>query len=115
MQPPCRAIGEEVSNDLAAMDRQAVPDDYHPARHFTQEAIEKRDHVMRVDGAISAVAGELARGRDGPDGREGVASAPRPHDRHLAQQRVGTDDAGPGIKPDSSMRRSICSCSSAPF
>ena len=56
-----RAVGPERVDGLAAVDRRAIPDQHHPARHLAQQVFEKRDHVGRVDGAILAMAGELAR------------------------------------------------------
>ena len=76
------------------MDRRAIPDDHHPARHLAQQVIEKPDDVVGVDGVVLAVEVELAAGGDGTDGREMVTSAPLPQNRGLAYRRVSADDTG---------------------
>lgn len=92
------AMGEEVSEDPTAMDRRAVPDVHHPAWHFAQQVLETGDHLCGRDGGVLAVEVHLALGRDGRDGREMIAGAPRPQDRGLAHGRIGAHHAGQGIE-----------------
>jgi hypothetical protein len=61
------AMGEEVSDDLTAMERRAIPDEHHPAGYLAQQMLEKGDDVARVDRVILAVEVACTLGRDGPD------------------------------------------------
>ena len=92
------AIGEEVPDDLTAMDWGAIPDEHHPAWHLAQQVLEKPNDVVRVDRAVLAMEVELALGRNGTDGREMVAGAPLPQDGRVAPRGIGPDDAGERIK-----------------
>src|SRR5918996_2616409 len=71
-----RAVGQELLEGLAAVDRRAIPDNHHPARDLAQQMREKRDDVCRLERAALAVDVHLARGRYGGDGWEMVAGAP---------------------------------------
>lgn len=93
-----RASREQLLDGLAAVDRRAIPDEPHPAGHLAQQGLKKPDHVVGVDGVVLAMAGELARGGDGTDGREMVTRAPLPQHRRLAHRRTGADDTRQGIK-----------------
>lgn|GEM_PF-1159926 len=93
-----RAVGQERFDGVAAVDRRAIPDQHHPARHLAQQVFEKRDHVGRVDGAILAMKVELAPGRDGADGGEMIAGVPLPQDRCVAHWCIRAYDAGQGIE-----------------
>ena len=99
MQALSCTIGEEVSDDLTAMDRRAIPDEHHPAGHLAQQMLEKPSDVVRVDRVILAVKVEFALGRDGTDGREMIPGPPVPQNWGLAHRRIGADDAGQRIKP----------------
>jgi hypothetical protein len=93
-----RALGQELLDGVAVVDRRAIPDEEHPTRHLPQQVLEKRDHVIRVEGVVLAMEVELARGRDGADGGEMVASAALPQDGGLAHGRIGAHDPGQGIE-----------------
>jgi hypothetical protein len=92
-------MAEKLLNGAAAVDRRAIPDDDHPARHFAQQVFEERDHVVRVDGVVLAVEVQLALRRDGTDGREMVAGPSPAQDGRLAHRRIRAHDTGQGIKP----------------
>lgn len=92
------AIGQELLDDMTAVNGGSVPDDEHAAWDFTQQMLQKGDHVGRVDGAVLVMEIELALRRDGTDGREMVAGAPLPQDGGLADGCIGAHDTGQGIK-----------------
>src|ERR671923_820717 len=75
-----RAIGQELLDDTAAVNGGSVPDDDHAAWDFTQQVLQKGDHVGRVERVVLAPEIELAIKRDGTDGREVVAGPPLPQD-----------------------------------
>src|SRR5690606_2217186 len=92
MQALGGAVGEEVSDDLTAMDRCAIPDAHHPAWHLAPQMLEKPDDVVRVERAILAVEVELPLGRDGTDRREMIPGPPCPHHGGLAYWGIGAHD-----------------------
>jgi hypothetical protein len=93
-----RALRQELLDDLAVMDRRAIPNDHQPAGDLAQQVLKKPDDIVGVEGVGLAMKVELARGGDGTDGRETVASAPLPQNRGLAHRRIGADDTRQGIK-----------------
>jgi hypothetical protein len=93
-----RPIGQKLPDRVAAVDRRAIPDEHHPARHLPQQVLKKCHHVVRVDGVVLAVEVELAFGRDGGDGRQMVAGTPLPQDRRLPPGGIGAHDTGQGIE-----------------
>src|SRR5215831_14654286 len=50
-EAPGRAPGQEILDDLAAMDRGAVPDDQELAREVAQQVPEEAHHVRALEGA----------------------------------------------------------------
>jgi hypothetical protein len=92
-------IGQTLLDGVTAVDRGTIPDDDHAAGHCTQERLPEGDHICRVERAVLALEVELARRRDGIDGREMIAGAPCPQDGCLAHRRIGTHDTREGINP----------------
>jgi hypothetical protein len=90
-------MGQEFHDGMATMNRRALPDADHAARHLPQQVLETRDHVCRSDRAVLAVEVERALRGDGADGGEMVAGAPLPQDRRLAHRCIGAHDAGQGV------------------
>jgi hypothetical protein len=99
MQSRRCAIGQALFDDLTAMNRGAIPDDDPAAGHLTPQVRQEGDDIRRVAGMTLAAAIELARRRDGPDGREMIAGAPFPQDGGLTHRRIGAHDTREGIKP----------------
>jgi hypothetical protein len=91
-------MGEELLDDLTAMNRRSIPDDDYPTGHLTQQVFQKGEHIRRVDRVVLAVEVQLALRRDRGDRRQMVAGPPLPHDRGLPHRGIGADDAGQGIK-----------------
>jgi hypothetical protein len=94
-----RTIGQERLDDTTPVNGGSVPDDDHAAWDFTQQMLQKRDHVGRVERVVLATEIELALRRDGTDGREVLAGPPLPQDGGLADRRIRADDTGQGIEP----------------
>jgi hypothetical protein len=97
-QPLGRPMRQEVLDEVPAMNGGAIPNDDQAARHFAPQVFQEGHHLCRVDGALLSVEVQLALRRDRTDGGEVIAGPPFPHQRGLADRRVGTDDAGQGIK-----------------
>jgi hypothetical protein len=91
-------VREEPLNGMAAVDGRSIPDDHQPARHFTQQVLQKGPHMLRVQGVALAVDIPLALRRDRTDGGEGVAGPPVPQDRRVPHGGIGAHDARQGIK-----------------
>jgi hypothetical protein len=91
-------IRQESFDDMAAMNRGAIPDDDQAASHLAQQVGEERDHIHRVDGVVLAVEIELTLRRDGTDRREMVTGIPFPQNRGLAHRRIRADDTGQRIE-----------------
>jgi hypothetical protein len=92
------AVREKLPDGVAAVNRGPIPEEPHPARDLAQQVLKKRDHVVRIDRAVLAVAGERTLGREGADGGEMLASVPVPQDRRLPHWRIGTHDTGQGLE-----------------
>jgi hypothetical protein len=60
VDPWRRTVGEEVSDDLTAMDRRAIPNDHQAARHLTPQVRQKGHHIRRIQGVVLAVEIQLA-------------------------------------------------------
>ena len=59
VRPPCGAVREEPLDGVAAVDRRAIPESRHAAGHLAQPMLEKRHHVLRVDGVVLVVEVQL--------------------------------------------------------
>jgi hypothetical protein len=82
---------------VAAVEGGAIPDDDHGAGDLAPQVLQTRDHVIRLDGVILAVAGPLALWRPGADGGELIPGPPRAHDGGLPHRRRGPPHARQGI------------------
>jgi hypothetical protein len=67
---------EELLDGVAAVDGGAIPNDHHTTGHLALQVLEKRDDIVRNDGAVLAMEVQLALRREGSDGREAVARPP---------------------------------------
>jgi hypothetical protein len=75
-----RALGQELADDVTAMNRGAIPDDDHAAGHLPQQVLQEGDHIHRVESAVLTLKIQLALRRDGADGREMLTGAPVPQE-----------------------------------
>jgi hypothetical protein len=91
-------IREEVFDDLTAVDRRAIPNEYDPARHLPQQVLEKGDDVAGIQSVALAMEIQLPLRGDGADGGEMVTGPPLPQDGCLPDRRLGAHRAGEGIK-----------------
>lgn len=89
---------QESVDDVATVDRGAIPNELHPPRHLAQQVLEKPDHVGRIERMTLAVEVQLALGWDGTEGREVMPHPPLPYDRRLAYRDIGADHTGQGIE-----------------
>jgi hypothetical protein len=94
-----RAIGQELVDEMAAVDRRAIPDDHQRARHLAEHMLQERDDVGGIDDLVLAVKIELALRRDGTDGQEVITRPPLPQHGGLAYRGIGTDDTRQGVEP----------------
>jgi hypothetical protein len=93
-----RAVGQEFFDDVAAVDRRAIPANHDLARHLPQQVFEKCDPVVRVEGVALAMEVERALGREGAARGEMVARAPLPQDGRVAHRRIRAYHTGQGIE-----------------
>ena len=99
LEPWRRAIGQELVDEMAAVDRRAVPNDHQRTRHLAEQMLQERDNVGGIDDLVLAVEIELAPRRDRTDGGQMVTGVPLPQNGGLAYRGIGTDDAGQGVEP----------------
>jgi hypothetical protein len=98
MQPLCCPIREELSDGMATVDGSAIPDDDQAAGNLAQQVFQEGHHVRRVDRVVLAVEVQLARRRQGADGREMIARPPLAQDGCLPHRRIGAHHTGQGIE-----------------
>jgi hypothetical protein len=84
MEPLGRATGQELRDEVTAVDGRAIPEKHQGAGHLPQQVLEKRDHVVRVESTVLAVAVARALGGDSADRGQLVAGPPRPQDGGVA-------------------------------
>ena len=92
------AAPEKLFNDVAAVNRRAIPDDDHLSGHLAQQVLQEGDHIRRVEGVILTLEIEFALRREGTDGREVVTGPPFLQGRGLADRRIGPHHTRQGIK-----------------
>ena len=91
VQPLGPAVGQEVFDRLAAVDRRAIPDHQQLAGDLPQQVLQEADHVQALEGVVldqqqqPAVRGEAA------DGRQVVVGQRYPQEWGLAARGVGAD------------------------
>ena len=99
MEPLRRAIGQEFLDEIAAVDRRAIPNEHQRARHLAEQMLQKRDDIGGIDGLVLAVKIQLALRRSRTDSREVITRPPLPENGCLAYRGIGADDTGQGIEP----------------
>ena len=88
-----RPIGQEALDELTAMNRGAIPDDHHSARHLAQQMLQKSQDICGIDGSILAVEIQLARRCESTDGREMGTGPALAQNGCVADRRIGAHDA----------------------
>jgi len=68
------AVGQEVLDRLAAMDRRAVPDDQQLAGDVAQQMLEEAHDIRALVGVVLHQHEQAPRGRDAADDRQVVAA-----------------------------------------
>jgi hypothetical protein len=76
MQPLCGAIRQELLDGVATVDGGTIPDDDHGAGDLSQQVLQKRDDVIRIDRAVLAMEVHLALWRQGADRGEMITRPP---------------------------------------
>jgi hypothetical protein len=99
LEPWRGAVGQELLDEVAVVDRRAIPNDQKRARHLAEQMLQERDDIGGIDGLVLAVEIQLARRRYRTDGREVVTRPPLSENGRLAYRGIGTDDTGQGIEP----------------
>ena len=99
VNPPRRAIRQELLDPLTPMNRGAVPNDDHAAGHLAHKMFEKCDDICGVDGPFLAVEVHLTCRGDGSDGRQVVMGVPLPQEGGLTDRGIRTHDTGQGRTP----------------
>jgi hypothetical protein len=99
LEPRRRSMGQERLDDLAAVNRGAIPAHHQAAGDLPAPMFQEGDHVCRMDGAVLGVARACSLRRDGADGREMIACPPLLHDGRVAQRRRGPDHTRQGREP----------------
>jgi hypothetical protein len=82
---------------MAAVNGRSIPDEHQPARHLTQQVLQKGYHILRIQGVVLAVELQLALRRYRTDGGEVIAGPPFPQDRRVPHGGIGAHDARQGI------------------
>jgi len=85
------ALGQEVLDRLAAMDRSAVPDDQELAGDVAQQMLEEAHDVRALVGMLLYVQEQAAVRGDAADDRQVVAAQGQTEDRRLPAWGVGPD------------------------
>jgi hypothetical protein len=86
-----RALGEEVLDNLGAVDRRAIPDHQQPAGDLSQQVLEEAHHVRAAQGVVAHLEQDAA-GRGHPaDERQVIAGEGHVQDGHLPTRGVGAD------------------------
>ena len=98
VHPSRGAIGQELLDDVTAVNGGAIPNDHHAAGHLAQQVFKKGHDVGRMEGTLLAVKIHLAFGGYGRDSRQMVSRPPLPQHGRLPDRGIGTPDTGQGIK-----------------
>src|SRR5882724_3144144 len=78
VQSLCRALGQELLDGVAAVDRRAIPNEHQPARHLPQQVLEESHDVAGIKHMALAMEIQLALRGDRTDGGEMVTAPPLP-------------------------------------
>jgi len=87
------ALGQEVLDRLAAMDRSAVPDDQELAGDVAQEVLEEAHDIRALVGVVLHQHEQAPRRRDAADDGQVIAAQREAEDRRLPAWGVGPDRA----------------------
>ena len=97
VQPRRRAVGQELLDGVAAVDRRAIPDASHLARHLPQQVFENGHDVDGIHRLVLARDIQVALRGDRADGGEVIRGPPLPHHGGLPERRIRAHHAGQGI------------------
>ena len=92
------ALGQEVLDRLAAMDRRAVPDDQELAGDVAEQVLEEADDVRALVRVLLDQHQQPTRRGDATDDGQVVAAQGEAEDRRLAARGVGPDGAGEEVE-----------------
>jgi hypothetical protein len=84
---------------MTAVDRRAIPDDHHRAKHLGEHMLQNSDDIDGIDGLVLGMKIQLALRGYRTDGREVITRPPLPENGCLAYWGIGADDTGPGREP----------------
>jgi hypothetical protein len=99
VQAPGRAVGQEVLDDLAPMDRGAIPDDQELAREVAQQVPEEAHHVRALEGAGQDLQQQAPLRGEAADRREVVARERDGQGRGVAPRGVGAHPGRQQVEP----------------
>jgi hypothetical protein len=91
-------VGQELCDQMAAMNRGPIPNDDQTAGNLAEEVLQKGDHICRIEGMVLVEEVQFALRGQGADGREMITGAPLLQDRGVAYGGIGPDHTGQGIK-----------------
>jgi hypothetical protein len=91
--------GQELFDEVTAMNRRPVPEDQQTAGHLAQQMLQKGHDIDGVDRRLLAVTIQLTFWRDGTDRREMIPGPPFPEDGCLTYWSIRADATGPGREP----------------
>ena len=92
------ALGQEVLDRLAAMDRGAVPDDQELAGDVAEQVLEEADDVRTLVRVLLDQHQQPTRRGDAADNGQMVTAQGEAEDRRLAARGVGPDGAGQQVE-----------------
>lgn len=92
------ALGQEVLDRLAAMDRRAIPDDQELAGDVAQQMRQETHDVRAFVGALLDQHEESSRWRDAADDRQVISGQGQPEDGGLPTGSVGPDRTGEQVE-----------------
>ena len=98
MQALGGSLGEEVLDDLGAVDGRAVPDDEQLAGDMAQQVLEEPHYVRTPQGLFFHLHQDLSRRGDRTDGGEVIPSQGHPQHGGLAPGRIGAHGGGQEVE-----------------
>ena len=98
LDAPGAALGQEVFDWLAAMDRGAVPDDQELAGDVAEQVLEEADDVRTLVRVLLDQHQQPTRRGDAADNGQMVTAQGEAEDRRLAARGVGPDGAGQQVE-----------------
>lgn len=95
---PGAALGQEVLDRLAVMDRRAIPEHQEFAGDVAEQVLEEAHDVRALVGVLLHVQQQSSIRGDAADDRQVIAAQRQAEDRRLAARGVGPDGAGQQIE-----------------